>query len=127
MYVDEEGKSLFSLIPKAVNLISKGAKWVYRFFTVKTKIPSNSIEHIFSKKHIKDGILQLGKNKDDILKTTEKIIDKNIDKLKEGSNTIEVVMNGHKATIRVYVKNGEILSVDLFKGVSSRKIGNYIK
>lgn len=84
--------------------------------------------HIFQADHLKKGIMDLGKNQDEILKSiSDKISKVNADDLlKEGSNQIRTTMNGVEAEIRVFVKDGEILSVDAFKGFSSRTIGNVI-
>ena len=126
---DAEGK-VWSLVAQGVRTVvsvgSSVVRWAISLFT-KTKIPQKSIEHIFSSKHIKDGIMLLGKNKEAILKQAEKIIEKHMKNLKEGSNQIETIMNGHQATIRVFVKDGEIVSVNIFKGISNRKLGNLIK
>ncbi|MGG3129483.1 polymorphic toxin type 35 domain-containing protein, partial [Brevibacillus laterosporus] len=87
------------------------------------------IEHIFSKKHINNGIMDLGKNQNEIL---EKFINtvKTADSkgmLKEGMNQIQTIINGHEAEIRVFVSEGKVLNLDGFKGFSTRKMGNSIK
>lgn len=84
--------------------------------------------HIFSADHIKGGIMDLGKDKNDIIHSISSKI-KDVDAsglLKEGSNQIRTSINGVESEIRVFIKDGSVLSVDAFKGYSSRDIGNII-
>ena len=94
------------------------------------EITKKSYEHIFSDPHINEGkIMELGKNKADIL---DKFIDIAIKAdqaglLKEESNQIETIIKGCDAVIRVRVEKGKVLSVNAFKGETTRKIGNTVK
>jgi len=85
-------------------------------------------QHIFSKKHLKGGIR-------DLAVTDELIIDEFVNMvnaanfknlLKEGSNDIVKKINGIYATVRVFIKDGIVLSFDGFKGLSARTINNQI-
>ena len=44
----------------------------------------------------------------------------------DGSNEIRTVINGIDVTIRIYVKNGQIINLDGFVGYSQRVVGNLI-
>jgi len=86
-------------------------------------------EHIFSKDHIKNGIMDLGKNQKDIISSFKKVVssaDRN-GLLKEGMNQIRTTINGIEAEIRVFIKDGKVLNLDGFKGYSTRNMGNSIK
>ncbi len=87
-----------------------------------------SLKHIFSTKHIKGGILELGKNRKEILKSTiDKIKDiNNKGLLKEGSNQIRTTMNGVEVEIRVFIKDSNVMSINIFKDYSPRNMGNII-
>ena len=45
----------------------------------------------------------------------------------EGPNEIHTYINGYKVTIRFYVENGWILSMDMFMGWATRVIGKLLK
>ena len=86
-------------------------------------------DHTFSEDHRRRGIMDLGINEVEILQCfTDQVI--KADKLgflKEGKNQIDVIINGHKATIRCYIENGEALSLSGFKGTTDAKWNNIIK
>ena len=71
--------------------------------------------------------MNLGRDKEDIIKRIEKVVDKALDALDEGSNQIHVKINGYDAEVRVFVKDGKILSIDAFKGRSTRIFGKLIE
>lgn len=87
-----------------------------------------SIVHIFSSKHIKGGIMDLGRNRKEILNSiAKKLKNINVDGLlKEGPNQIKTTVNGIETEIRIYIKDGKTMSVDFFKGHSTRNMGNTI-
>jgi RHS repeat-associated protein len=92
-----------------------------------SKIGAAKMEHIFSADHLKKGIMELGKSKDAILNQTSEIL-VNANKpggLRDGMNTIFARMNGQEATVRAYIKNGEMISLNIFKGISER-LGQYV-
>jgi len=68
----------------------------------------------------------LGNNKLDILDACIAITQKSdgAGLLREGSNQIETVLNGLDATVRVDILDGVVRSIDAFKGISARKMGN---
>ena len=92
-----------------------------------SKIDAAKMEHIFSADHVKTGIMDLGKSKDAILNQARDAL-MAADKgggLREGMNTVVTRMNGYDATVRAFIKNGEMQSMNLFKGVSERA-GQYV-
>ena len=96
--------------------------------TDKEILAKNYKRHVFSDKHVTDGILELGKNKDDIWNNGLNII-KEMDQkgmIKEGPTQIKAYMNGKKVELKVFVKQGIIISFDMFKGWSGRDMGNTI-
>ncbi len=90
-------------------------------------IIQKNASHIFSKKHIRGGIMDLWSSQKNILNSIESVIWKNLSKLKEWDNFIIENINWHQATIKVFVENGNLLSIDAYKWVSSRVYGNVIK
>ena len=77
----------------------------------------NTINHLFSKDHIKRGILNFGKNQEEIIANIEKII-LDVNKLKDSfvpkSNEIHAIINGHKARIRVFLDSeGSVLNINI--------------
>ncbi len=85
--------------------------------------------HIFSSKHLNSGIMQLGGSRKEIMTNAGKIIGEVNDAglLKQGSNQIETLMNGQRATIRAFFDQaGELKSVNIFSGSSGRQLGNVI-
>jgi hypothetical protein len=89
---------------------------------------NSSLKHIFSSKHIAGGIMSLGKSRKEILHSVvEKIRKADTNGLlKQGPNQIKTMINGQKAEIRLFVKDGKIMSVDCFKGHSPRNMGQII-
>ena len=84
--------------------------------------------HVFSEKHIKDGIMDLGSNQDDILDKGFNIIKEMDGKglLKENSTQVKTHLDGMKTEIKIHVKDGKIINFDMFKGWSNRDMGNTI-
>jgi len=85
--------------------------------------------HIFSADHIKNGIMDLGKDRNSIFNSIiSKINGVDISKIKVGSNEIRTTINGHVVTIRFNIdENGTIKSINAFKGTSGRVVGNLIE
>ncbi|MGB8451849.1 MAG: polymorphic toxin type 35 domain-containing protein [Anaerocolumna sp.] len=85
-------------------------------------------KHVFSDKHIKSGIMELGESQNDILSKGFDII-KEIDSknmLIEGSTQIKTYINGLETEIRIFVKDGKVINYDMFKGWSPRDMGTTI-
>ncbi|MCE0494154.1 RHS repeat-associated core domain-containing protein [Vibrio salinus] len=99
-------------------VINKGIWTSSRVGAVKT-------DHIFSKKHIKNGIMDLGASPDDILSKGRDILTRfdQSGQLKEGSNMINTRMNGYDATVRGTFKDGRLQSMNIMKGHSAPKKG----
>ena len=99
---------------------------------VEKKLVSDNInmdkisEHVFSKDHVKNGIMNLGKSKSEILDKFFDVAKSTSDKWVEGSNEIRTIINGSNTTIRFYVENGVIINLDGFVGFSSKVIGTLI-
>lgn len=84
--------------------------------------------HVFSDKHIKSGIMELGDSQNDILNKGFNII-KEIDSknmLIEGSTQIKTHINGLETEIRIFINDGKVINFDMFKGWSPRDMGNTI-
>jgi hypothetical protein len=85
-------------------------------------------KHIFSEKHVTDGIRKLGSSEENIIKKIANIILKADDAalLKEKANQLLVDVGGNTVTVRFFVEKGRILMLDFFMGTADRKIGNYV-
>lgn len=85
-------------------------------------------DHVFSADHIQGGIMNLGKDRADIIKQMSDNVMRadQLGKLKEGSNQILTRMNGQDATIRAFFKGTELQSINCFSGNTAREIGNVI-
>lgn len=80
------------------------------------------VGHIFSREHIRDGILKLGDAKDDIILEIIEII-KQADKsnlLQVGPNRILTKVNGHELEIRAFIRGETLVSCNAFMNYSSR-------
>jgi hypothetical protein len=67
--------------------------------------------------------MDLGKSKDAILQGGRDALMR-ADKggsLRDGMNTVVTKMNGHDATVRGFFRNGEMQSLNIFKGISKRE------
>lgn len=83
-----------------------------------TELFAKYFSHIFSKDHIAEGIMKLGNSEADILKKIEKVVQNNLDFLKEGDNIINVRMNGIDTKVLTNVNNGAVRSVNTFVPVT---------
>ena len=83
--------------------------------------------HMFSRKHNRTGIRQLGSSDEMIVeKVSSLIIKSDMANLpKEGDNQMLTMIKGHFATVRFRIFKGKVINVNGFKGESKRKIGNY--
>lgn len=72
--------------------------------------------------------MDLGASKSSILESGMDIVKEMASKnlLKEGPTQVRTIINGYEAEIRVFLKDGEIIGFDMFKGYSSRTMGNTI-
>ena len=86
-------------------------------------------KHIFSGNHETDGILSFGANKREIFDKLIEIIKRadNSVGLKETSNDIRTLINGKPITVRVFIRNGEVKSINCFPNQSNRLIYNLIE
>ena len=91
---------------------------------------TNSIGHMFSDKHEQSGILKLCTTKPEIFDKIISIV-KDADKQKlfskEGSHQIYTVMNGQATTIRLFIEDQQLLSVNCFSERAERKLGTIIE
>lgn len=85
-------------------------------------------KHIFSADHIKSGIMDLGNTRKAIMKSGLDIVEEMNGKglIKEGATQIRTTINGFKSEIRIFVKDGKLINLDMFKGQSTRDMGNTI-
>jgi hypothetical protein len=82
--------------------------------------------HSFSQDHISKGIMDLGGSREDILDIAISKIQKHSSKFIEGSNTIIATINGHTTTITTFVRDKKVISGNIYKGMSKRKVKNLI-
>lgn len=66
------------------------------------------------------GIHSLGENKADVFNKAINVARQSAESWKEGSNEIRTAINGIEATVRVYVRDGIMKSIDVFVGYSNR-------
>lgn len=93
-----------------------------------SRIDAAKMEHIFSADHVRKGIMDLGTSRVEILSRARDSLmaaDRS-GALREGMNTVVTRINGHDATVKAFIKNGEMQSMDIFKGVSKRAGDNVI-
>jgi len=86
-----------------------------------------NVDHIFSDKHKRDGILKLGSSYRDIFNKAFNVMSSKITQMAHGSNQIYTYINGHKVTIRFYFMNGKFKSFNVFMGWASQIIGKLLK
>ncbi|MBT2745119.1 MULTISPECIES: hypothetical protein [unclassified Lysobacter] len=96
-----------------------GAEGIWRT----SKMDAAKMEHIFSADHLKTGIMDLGSSKEAIMMQGRDALMSadGAGRLRDGMNTVITQMNGHDATVRAFFKNGEMQSINIFKGTSDRK------
>jgi RHS repeat-associated protein len=104
-----------------------GLSRVYSNKVLAQMIYNKYVQHIFSRDHIKKGIMKLGSSKWNIFYKGFKIVLNKLWQAQEGPNEIHTYINGYKVTIRFYVENGWILSMDMFMGWATRVIGKLLK
>lgn len=90
------------------------------------KLWQGSAKHIFSNKHISDGIMKLGGSQKSIFNKIYKVVKSNLPNAVNGSNQIHTTINGVKVTIRFYVSNGQVQNINAFTGWASRIIGKLL-
>jgi hypothetical protein len=85
-------------------------------------------KHIFSEKHVIDGINKLGSSEEDIIKKIANIIVQVDQKglLRVESTQICTTINGIPVTIRCFVENNKVLMMDAFVGHAKRHTNNTI-
>ena len=91
-----------------------------------SKLWKGSAKHIFSKDHIKNGIMRLGGSQEAIFNKIYKVVNSNLANAVNGSNQIYTTINGVKTTIRFYVSNGEVQSINAMTGWATRIIGKLL-
>ena len=104
--------------------IRTAAKKVIRISS--NKLWKVSSRHIFSKDHIRNGIMRLGGSKKTIFNKIYKVVNSNLSNAVNGSNQIYTTINGVKTTIRFYVSNGEVQSINAMTGWAARIIGKLL-
>lgn len=77
-------------------------------------------DHIFSKDHIKRGIMNLGTSEADIFNKIYNAANQYSANWKVGQNQILSTINGYETTIRFYVQDGKIININAFVGTSER-------
>ena len=87
-----------------------------------SKLWKGSVKHIFSKDHIRNGIMRLGGSQKTIFNKIYRVVNSNLANAVNGSNQIHTTINGVKVTIRFYVSNGEVINIDAMTGWATRII-----
>ena len=91
-----------------------------------SKLWKGSAKHIFSKDHIRNGIMRLGGSQKTIFNKIYKVVNSNLANAVNGSNQIHTTINGVKTTIRFYVSNGEVKNINAMTGWATRIIGKLL-
>lgn len=87
-------------------------------------------KHIFSEKHLVGGLMNLGSDQRAIMSSISNVLEQVSGKglLRQGSNQIETLINGHQTMIRVFFDaEGNLMKVNAFAGSTPRGLGNVIK
>ena len=85
--------------------------------------------HIFTEKHFESGLSNIPKSQRKIFKRVVEIV-KRADSqglLGESSNDIRTVIEGIKVTVRVYIRNGKVESINCFPNHSNRVINRLVE
>lgn len=83
-------------------------------------------KHIFSKDHIRDGIMQLGGSQKAIFNKIFKVVKANLPNAVSGSNQIHTTINGIRVTIRFHVSKGQVDNINAMVGWATRIIGKLL-
>lgn len=92
--------------------------------TKSIKLSSDSLwkkfsSHMFSKDHMKKGIMNLGKSQKGIFNSVIKIVKSKLHLAIDEPNQINTIMNGFKVSIRFFIQNGQVTSINLLMGGST--------
>jgi hypothetical protein len=73
-------------------------------------------KNIFSADYIKSRIMDLGNTRKIIMKSRLDIVEEMNEKgfKKEGATQIRTTINGFKSEIRIFVKDGKLINLDMF-------------
>ena len=93
-------------------LVAGSSMMALKFLDTMSKLWKGSAKHIFSKDHIKNGIMRLGGSQEAIFNKIYKDVNSNLANAVNGSNQIHTTINGVKTTKRFYVSNGEVQSIN---------------
>jgi len=121
---NEEDKKFFEKIKEPLNELTKNNGKIKEIRDMSFKD-----SHTFSPEHKADGIMNLGKTKEEIIsKIIEVIGIADIqNKLKEGDNPIWTCINGYEIEIRVNIKDGLVRFINAFMEYSSRNADKAIR
>jgi hypothetical protein len=71
--------------------------------------------------------MKLGSSQRNIFDKALNIVSSKISQAATGSNQIYTTINGHKATIRFFLQDGDVRSFNILFGHASRIIGKLLK
>lgn len=132
--IDNKDLEVLIALESGVSLLkgAKAAASAARVVDDLIDFPSTSLfesyeKHIFSDKHMARGVMDLGTDKQDIMNKIGSLVETNLSKLREGDNFILNKVNGHESTVKAFVREGKIISIDAYKGTAKRLYGNVIK
>jgi hypothetical protein len=86
-------------------------------------------DHVFSEDHLRNGIMNAGHDKTQIMQSISDTIHNASQRglLRAGPNQIETIINGMKVTIRAFFdQQGKLMKINAWPGISARKLGNLI-
>jgi len=87
-----------------------------RGIKIEENVLKKFVEHAFAKGRHND----LGLSVEKITDNTAKLVANKFSLMKNGDNTLHVVINGIQKTIMVNVNNGTVRSMNMFSGISNR-------
>lgn len=109
------------------SFVSDGGGNTIKEFSI--EVVKKKWEHVYSRDHCKNGILNLGKDRPEIMNKFLDIITQADLKglLKEGDNPILTMINSINVTVSPHIRAGKVLSFDCYVGHSNRAYDYVIK
>ena len=120
-------KSFLLSRPEILNKLPVVARWFLGlggYNQVANDLYEKYASHIFSKEHIKDGIMKIGSSQRDIFDKLFKVASNCTSKFANGDNLIITKIKGYTVSIKLYFRDGMISSFNAYIGKSDRKCDN---
>lgn len=122
-WISSQQKEIFNSIKPYLDTLIRHAKQIKG-----EQASMQDIEHIFSRKHLSNGLMRFAERAEDIYLIAIQLI-KEADadeKLTQGSNIIRTFINDIPIEVRIYLQDNILLGVDTFLGHSPRTINNLV-